>query len=175
MFQGSNVLGSFQFVKVYSSTLTGLPLQKALNKLAKAHLEVDATRAFNRVLRSKDDRCPDRSELHKGIEIWLHFRYIKTKQTRYTWIGARVSATIPRGLKCCGSKNIPAMQVASKNVWIAPKEELSQSLFGYTFKDGVIRPHASLLRVVNARQMIMEQSMWVLALHSVTPYYTEIE
>lgn len=67
-------------------------------------------------------------------------------------IGASVLEAIPHALKCCGSRNGPAMQFASAHVRIAPKEELAQSVFEGTPEDAIFKPHASLMRMDQASQ-----------------------
>ena len=141
MFSGSQLLSSFELARGYQPSLLGVPPTYVTQELLDAHTQQVATRALQRVLRSRTPNTPTPGMFNPGDTVWIWYSTSKQNEDD-RWIRASVVKThrhflearrLKNGQACRG----PTMKPAYEDVRVAPQDNLAQDLMESTL-DGPV-------------------------------------
>lgn len=104
--------------------MAGTPTLKVTQELLDAHVEVAATRAINKLMRSKIKTLPNRSSLPTGTNVWVFYN-TSAQNDHAILVEATVVKAHEHFLLCRRAKKGPPMRVAYEDLRIAPKSRLA--------------------------------------------------
>lgn len=141
LFSGSQLLSSFQLARGYQPSLLGVPPTFVSQELLEAYTHQVATRALQRVVRSRSPNTPTPGMFGSGdmISVW----YAKSKQNEdYKWIRATVFKTYRHFLEVRRLKDVracrgPTMKPAYEDVRVIPRNPLAQKLITCSLEGSV--------------------------------------
>ena len=132
LFSGSQTLSSFELARGYHPSLIGIPSTQVSPDLLDAHTQQVATRALQRVLRSRTPNTPTPGMFQPGVVVWVWYSTSKQNEDD-RWIKATIVRThqhflevrrLKDGHPCKG----PTMKPAYEDVRVAPQNSLAQEL-----------------------------------------------
>ena len=132
LFSGSQTLSSFELARGYRPSLLGIPSTYVSQEILDAHTHQVATRALQRILRSRTPNTPTPGMFSPGDTVWVWYSTSKQNEDD-RWIKATVVRThqhfmevrqLKDGRPCKG----PTMKPAYEDVRIAPQNDLAQEL-----------------------------------------------
>lgn len=77
IFHGSAVLSSFQLARGYQPSILGIPSSLATSELLDVHTKLTASRALQKVLRSRVPTTHARNALPPGTQVWVFYNTSK--------------------------------------------------------------------------------------------------
>lgn len=95
--------------------------------LLEAHKNAVATRALQRIMRSRNTSPVSQNNLREGELIWIFYN-ISAHNVPKQWIQATVIEATPFLVKCRRSNRGPPMNIAYEHVHLVPKGELAREL-----------------------------------------------
>ena len=127
LFHGSAVLSAFQLARGYSPSILGMAAKAVTPELLEAHKQTVASRAIQKVLRSRRNTLIPPGMLEPGNEIWVYFDTSAANDPA-RWLKAKVVEVTDNVVKCRrNNKGIP-MNVAFEHIRIPPSGELAREL-----------------------------------------------
>lgn len=127
MFSGSRLLSSFELTRGYSPSILGLQRNDISQELLDAHKEKVATRALQRLLRSRSHESPTPDMLKPNDVVWVFYNTSKQNE-KVAWVKAKVVKAEQHHLVARRSQRGPPMRVAYEDVRLAPQGPLAQEL-----------------------------------------------
>lgn len=127
MFSGSRLMSSFELARGYSPSILGLPRTDVSQELLDAHKEQVATRALQRLLRSRSHESPIPDMFRPNDLVWVFYKTTK-KNEKVGWVKAKVVKAEKHHLLARRSQRGPPMRVAYEDVRLAPQGPLAQEL-----------------------------------------------
>lgn len=89
LFHGNAVMSAFQLARGYAPSVAGVPSSKVPTEMLEAHIQVSATRAVQKALRSNRSKVVQQNALKPGTKVWIFYNSSKQNE-RVRWIPARV-------------------------------------------------------------------------------------
>lgn len=127
LIHGSGVLSAFELAKGYTPSILGIPARHIPEDVMKAHVEISANRALQKVLKSRVPRVVPPSMLHTGREIWVFYKSSQ-QNIPVGWVSATVVEPRPHYVLCRRSDKGRPMKVAYEHIRIKPSGDLADEL-----------------------------------------------
>lgn len=132
-------MSSFALARGYSPSILGLPKTDVTQELLDAHKQQVATRALQRVLRSRAYNSPPPEMFNANDDVWVFYRTSKQNEN-VEWVQAKVVSAEQHYLLARRSERGPPMRVAYEDVRLAPQGALAQQLMSCSMEHELAYP-----------------------------------
>lgn len=134
IFHGSKLLRSFQMAMGYTPSILGLPRTQVSQELLSAHVKLTATRALNKLLRSKLSKTVSRSLLKPGTKVYMFHRSSRHDEP-VRWEDASVIKAEDHIVHCRRQSTGRESLVSYEDIRLKPEGELAQDLLLCSMND----------------------------------------
>lgn len=125
--RGSKGLGSFNIVRGYRPSVSGIPAPMVTQEMTYAYISHEATSALNRMLVSRKPNELTESVIPPGTNILVYFKMSKQNDP-VRWVNAKVVKATDQAVICRRSERGAPMTVAYGDKRIKPGNELARQL-----------------------------------------------
>lgn len=134
LIHGSKLINSFHMARGYAPSILGIPKKIVTEDLLNAHIDREATRAMERIMRSKSPNTIDPGQLPEGTKVLLYYHSSKKNEPN-EWITSTVIKAGEHILECRRKAKGPPMTIGYNEVRMMPKGELTKELMKYELED----------------------------------------
>lgn len=127
MFAGSHILSAFELARGFSPSVLGIPARIVTSELLQAHKDQQATRALQRLMRSRP--IPDMPPNNLRVEEPVFFYYKSSKNNeRDEWKSGRIHSLKQHYAIIQSEQTARKTKVAYEDIRIKPQCELTREL-----------------------------------------------